>query len=214
MLSEDYLVRQIMQFVSVIAKVAGLKMSGQYQVALEVIDQSLGELLGINADMANLLDDESLYKALTINKVLDLERLRIVAELFKEKGDILNLQKHKLESNNSYLRSLNYYLLINSNKQPSQSYDLTQKINELILKLVNYDLPEKTILDLFCFYENEGEYAKAENILTILINRPKGSIVLRDEMILFYQRLLLKSQKELSTGGMNKKQIRIKLKEM
>jgi hypothetical protein len=214
MLSEDYFVRQIMQFVSVIAKVAGLKMSGQYQVALEVIDQSLGELLGINADMANLLDDESLYKSLTINKVIDLERLRIVAELFKEKGDILNLQKHKLESNNSYLRSLNYYLLINSNKQPSQSYDLTQKINELILKLVNYDLPEKTILDLFCFYENEGEYAKAENILTILINRPKGKIVLREEMISFYQRLLLKSQKELSAGGMNKKQIRIKLKDL
>jgi hypothetical protein len=214
MLSEDYLVRQIMQFVSVIAKVVGLKMSGQYQVALEVIDQSLGELLGINADMAKLLDDESLYKVLTINEVLDLERLIIIAELFKEKGDILDLQKHKLESDNCYLRSLNYYLIISSNKQPSKPYELSQKINELILRLVNYDLPEKTILDLFCYYENEGEYAKAENILAILINRPKGNADLRDEMISFYQRLLLKNQKELSAGGMNKKQIRLKLKDM
>jgi hypothetical protein len=214
MFSEDYIVRQIMQFVSVMAKIMGLKMAGQYQVALEVIDQSLGELLGINADIVNLLDDESLYKVLTINAVLDLERLRNIAELYKEKGDIFNLQNNKLESDNCYLRSLNYYLLISNNKQPSQLFDLSQKINELIIKLVNYDLPEKTHLDLFCYYENEGEYAKAENILAKLISNPKGNVDLRDEMISFYQRLLLVKQKELSAVGMTKKQIRLKLKDM
>ncbi len=214
MLSEDYLVRKIMQFASVIAKITGLKMGGQYQVALEAIDQSLEELLGINAVVAKLLDDESLYRALTINEVIDLERLSFIAELFKEKGDILNLQKQKPESDNCYLRSLHYYLMMSSNKDPSQPYELSQKINELILKLVNYGLPEKTMLDLFCYYENEGEYAKAENILTILVNRPKENADLRYEIISFYQRLLLKSQKELSACGMNKKQIRLKLKDL
>jgi hypothetical protein len=214
MLSEDYLVRQIMQFASVIAKIMGLKMGGQYQVALEVIDQSLGELLGISAELANLLDDESLYKALTINEVLDLERLGMVAELFKEKGDILNLQKQKMESDNCYLRSLNGYLLISSNKDSSQSNELSQKIDELILKLMNYDLPEKTILDLFCYYENEGKYAKAENILSLLVNLPKVNADIQSEMISFYKRLLLKSQKELSAGGIEEKRIRLKLKDM
>ena len=214
MLSEDYLVRQIMQFVSVIAKIMGLKMGGQYQVALEVIDQSLGELLGISAELVNLLDDESLYKALTINEGIDLERLGMIAELFKEKGDILNLQKQKMESDNCYLRSLNGYLLISSNKDSSQPNELSQKIDELIIKLVNYDLPEKTILDLFCYYENEGKYAKAENILSLLVNHPKVNADIRSEMISFYQRLLLKSQKELSAGGMEKNRIRLKLKDM
>jgi hypothetical protein len=214
MLSEDYLVRQIMQFVSVIAKIMGLKMGGQYQVALEVIDQSLGELLGISAELANLLDDESLYKALTINEVIDLERLGMIAELFKEKGDILNFQKQIMESDNCYLRSLNGYLLISSNKDSSQPNELSQKIDELILKLVNYDLPEKTILDLFCYYENEGKYEKAENILSLLVNHPKANADIRSEMKSFYQRLLLKSQKELSTGGMEKNRIRLILKDM
>lgn len=214
MLSEDYLVRKFMQAAAVIAKIIGLKMGGQYQEALEVIDQTLGQLLGINADLAILLDDESLYKILTINEEIDLERLGIIAELFKEKGDILNLQKQKPESDNYYVRSLNYYLMMSSNKDPSQPYELSQKINELILTLVNYNLPEKTILDIFCYYENEGEYAKAENILAKLVNHPKLNVDLRSEMTSFYQRLLLKNQKELSAGGMNKKQIRLKLKDM
>jgi hypothetical protein len=86
MLSQDYLIRIIRQATAVIAKIIGLKEAGQYQEALQVIDQTMEQAWGMNADMVNLLDDESLYKVLTINEVLDLDRLGIIAELFTEKG--------------------------------------------------------------------------------------------------------------------------------
>jgi len=211
MLSEDYLFRMIMQAAAVMAKIIGLKMAGQYPEALQAIDQTLEQTLGMNAEMVKLLDDDSLYKILTINEVLDLERLGIIADLFTEEGDILNLQKKKSESNNYYIRSLNYYLMMSINKDPLQPNELSRKIEEIIQKLANHNLPEKTLFDLFCYYENEGEYAKADNTLSLLAALSNTHADVRSEMISFYKRLLTKSPKELSAGGLNIKQIRQKL---
>jgi tetratricopeptide (TPR) repeat protein len=214
MLSDDYLVRKIMQFASVIAKIIGLKMSGQFQEALEVIDQSLGQLLGINADIADFMDDESLYKVLTKDEVIDFERLGIIADLFKEKGDILYLQKQKPEGDTCYLRSMNYYLMMSNTSEASQQNELPRKIEELINILENYKIPEITLFNIFCYYENEGKYSKAENILERLAAYAKADTGVRNEMITFYTRLLSKSPLELSAGGMNIKRIRLKLKDL
>ena len=214
MLSEDYLIRMIRQVAAVIAKIIGLKMAGQYQEALQAIDQALEQLLGMDADLVKLLDDESIYKVITINELLDLERLGIIADLFTEEGDILKLQKQKPESDNCYFRSLNYYLMMSMNKDPSQPNALSPKIDELIQKLTNFDFPDKMLFDLFCYYENEGEYTKADNMLTRLTNHPNVNADIKNELIGFYKRLLPKSPKELSDGGINIKQIRHKLKDL
>jgi tetratricopeptide (TPR) repeat protein len=212
MLSEDYLIRMIRQAAAVIAKIIGLKMAGQYQEALQAIDQALEQLLGMNGDLVKLSDDESLYRILTANEVFDFERLGIIADLFKEEGDILKLQKQIPESNISYLRSLNYYLMINNSNDLSQQKEPLQKVEELIQYLTNYTLPEKTLFDLFCYYENIGEYAKADNILARLATHSKAKADIKSEMISFYKRLLSKSPKELIAGGMNIKQVRLKIK--
>jgi tetratricopeptide (TPR) repeat protein len=212
MLSEDYLIRMIRQAAAVMAKIIGLKNAGQFLEALQVIDQGLEQTLGMNIDLVNLLDDESLYRVLTTNELLDLERLGIIADLFKEEGDILNLQKQKPESDSCYIRSLNYYLIMSNDKNPLHPNELSHKIEELIQKLANFNLPDKTLFDLFCYYENEGEYAKADDILARLATRSNVNADVRNERISFYKRLLKKSPKELSAGGMKIKQIQDKLK--
>jgi hypothetical protein len=52
------------------------------------------------------MDDESIYKILTKDEQIDIKRLGIIADLYKEEGDIIARQGQP-ESHNYYLRSLN-----------------------------------------------------------------------------------------------------------
>jgi hypothetical protein len=47
--------------------------------------------------------------------------------------------------------------MMSSNKDPSLPNELSQKIDELIRKLANINLPDKSLLDIFCYYEDKGE---------------------------------------------------------
>ena len=92
--------------------------------------------------------------------------------------------------------------------------ELSQKIDELLQKLDTYYFEEKTLLNLFCYYENAGEFAKADNMLSRLAARNDSKANVVDEMKSFYKRLIEKSPKELAAGGMSRAQIRNKLKEL
>jgi len=214
MFSEDYLMRIIRQATAVLARVIGLKNTGEYQEAVKDIDKTLGLLFGMDAELIRLLDDESLYLLLINNDELDYEKLEIIADLFKEEGDIQKLQNHDNESNNCYIRSLNYYLMISIYPEISYPTDLSLKIDELIQK-VNLDyFEEKTFLNLFCYYENAGEFARADNMLSKMATKNDTKINVVDEMKSFYIRLLDKSPTELTKSGMSRAQIRNKLQKL
>ena len=214
MFSEDYIIRMIRQAIGVLARIIGLKSAGQYQEALRDIDQALELVLGMDANIIRLLDDESLYKILTKNEGLDLEKLELLADLFKEEGDIQKLRGQNIESINCYFRSLNYYLMISINSENSHPMDISQKINELLQKLEPHDFSGTTLLNLFCNYENAGEFAKAEAMLSRLAARNDSKVNVVDEMESFYKRLIEKSPEELSAGGMSQTQVQNKLKEL
>jgi len=214
MFSEDYIIRMIRQAIGVLARIIGLKSAGQYQEALRDIDQALELVLGMDANIIRLLDDESLYKILTKNEGLDLEKLELLADLFKEEGDIQKLRGQNIESINCYFRSLNYYLMISINSENSHPMDISQKINELLQKLEPHDFSGTTLLNLFCNYENAGEFAKAEAMLSRLAARNHSEVNVVDEMESFYKRLLEKSLQKLAASGMSRSQILIKLNEL
>jgi hypothetical protein len=87
MFSEDYILRMINQAVAFLLKIAGLKKAGDYAEAQQAIDQALELLLGLRADIIKRLDDVSILKALTQQGKLDIHRLALIADLFKEDGD-------------------------------------------------------------------------------------------------------------------------------
>lgn len=214
MFSDDYILRIVRQATAVFAKIIGLKSAQQYQEALQVIDQTLEQLLGLDVEIIRLLDDESLYTLLMKDDVLDLEKLGFIADLFKEEGDIHKLQGQIEESTNCYIRSLNYYLIIGINSETSRPNELSQKIDELLQKLDTYAFEEQTLLNLFSYYENSMEFAKADETLSRLAAPNDLKVYVVDEMKSFYKRLLEKTPKELADGGMSRIQIQNKLKEL
>ncbi len=214
MLSDDFIIRMIRQATAVLKRIIGLKQAGDYQEALEEIDQTVEQLLGMDKEIIKMMDDESIYRILTKEEQIDLERLGFIADLYKEEGDILLLQDQKQDSDNYYLSSLNYYLKISMNSEPLHQKELSQKVEEITQKISDINFPNGTLYDLFCFFENNGKYEKAEKTITGLANRPDNTANTRSELISFYMRLLELEPKVLMSNGMSRKQIENKLKEL
>jgi hypothetical protein len=86
MFTEDYIMRMISQMVMVLASIIGLRKAGQYQEAQQLINQSLEQLLGLDAVLIKQMDESSLLKVLTSQGDLDTDRLYIIAELYEQEG--------------------------------------------------------------------------------------------------------------------------------
>jgi tetratricopeptide (TPR) repeat protein len=211
MLTEDYVMRMINQAVAVLVKIVGLKKGGNYQEAQQAVDQALEQLLGLRADIIKRLDDESLLKALTQQDRLDIERLALIADLFKEKGDILAAQSQISESRESYLRSLVFHLETGFDETAPPSMELTGEIESLVQKLGAQDLPDDTLWVLFCYYERAGAYNQAEDTILKMADRSHLYASIHLELVAFYERLLKRLTGELVEGGIDREQIEHKL---
>lgn len=214
MFSEDYLMRIIRQATIAIARILGYKNAGQYEEATKEIDQTLGILLGMDSEIIRLMDDESIYLLLKNNETIDLIKLEIIADLFKEEGDIQQLQDHNAESKNYFTRSLNYYLLIGLDPEISRPTEIAQKIEDLIIKLGSNDLEENTLWNLSSYYEKRSEFTKAEDMLSKLAAQNDSAKYIIDEIKSFYNRLLEKNSDELAAGGMSRTQIQNELRKL
>jgi hypothetical protein len=131
MLTEDYIMRLINQALAVFMAALGLKKSGQYKQALQSFDQALGSLLGLDARLANQLDDQSVLDMLTTNGKLDVDRLLLMAKIYKEESEILAYQGLQADSKFAAQRSLRFFLEVFLSIETNQDVDLVQSIEDL-----------------------------------------------------------------------------------
>ena len=213
MLSEDYILRMIGQATAVLLKIIGFKKNGDLPEAQQAVDQALETLVGLKADLIKQLDDESLFTTLTRDGNLDFARLALVADLFKEDGDIAAAQGRMSESRESYLRSLIYHLETGFDESIPPDDELTAKIKSLVQILGLQTLPDETLWTLFCYYELAGNFPEADDAILNLAERPNSHADIQPELVAFYERLLQKPDAELAASGMEREELKSKLKE-
>jgi hypothetical protein len=210
--TEDFILRMINQAVAVLLQIAGFRQAKQYQQAQQAIDQSLEQLLGLRADLLKQLDDDVIFRMLTLQGHLDIERVLVVAELFKAEGDILADQNRMVESQQKYLRALNFYLEANlSDQNISPPTKLVEQVEWLVSQAAILPLPDDVQWSLFNYYERSANYAKAEATLAELARRPGLDADLQPELILFYQRLLALPPADLARVQLDREQVQDKL---
>lgn len=201
MLTEDYLIRMINLAIAALLRIIGLKQSGSYEEALQLIDLVFEQLLGLRASMAKNLDDDRLYFLLTSHDRLDTQRLEIIGELFIEEGDIYTAQNRLAEAREDYTRALRYSLEVFFDHSSQDEAGLAQKIDALAQFLSIPGMGASTLWPLAGYYEEKGAYALAEAALLELENRPDLQASIRPELAAFYQRLLEKPKPDLAKGG-------------
>lgn len=207
MFSEDYIQRMIRAAAIVMARILGFKRAGQYDQALQEIDQALEQLLGLPHNIIYAMDDDSLLALFSNQGELDTDRLWVVADLFKENGDLVAQKKNLGESRGHYLRALTLYLEGALNGSSEYLPEPQDKITGLLEPLGGVELPLKTLDSLFYYFEQVGNYARAEWALDKLLEIPAFRDEFQDEKGAFYRRLLEKTDEELAHGGMSRAEV-------
>jgi len=214
MFSQDYILRIISQATAALATVLGLKKAGKYDEAQQAIDQALEQLLGLDSFIIKQLEDRSLLEMLTKEQRVDSARLGLVADLFKEEGDILAEQKRLAESRLSYQRALVYTLETGFDEGEPSTAELTGKIEGLIDSLKGGSIPGSTLWTLFCYYERAGLYKKAADTLDEMAAHPEAGSDVQPERSAFYERLGQKSASELAAGGLDRAEVQHRLESL
>lgn len=153
MYTEDFILRQINIAVAILRYLLRMKQAGQHQEALQAVDQALETLMGLRANLLKQLDDDKLLNMLTIQDELDTERLALVAEFYKEEGEILALQDQQARALGAYQRALRFYLEVALNDPSQRGPMLMAKIQEMQSKADSSELPVETQMALLDYLE-------------------------------------------------------------
>jgi hypothetical protein len=153
MLTEDYIMRMINQALAVLVTALGFKRAGQFSEAQQAFDQALETLLGLNAHLVNQLDDRLLLDMLTFLGKLDIDRVLVLANIYREQADVYTLQDQPESSQFAAQRSLRLYLEAALASEAKPNIELIQKIESLRLQLSAPSLPVETRLALLDYLD-------------------------------------------------------------
>jgi len=153
MLSEDYIMRLINQALAVLMIALGLKKAGQLTEALQTFDQAVESLIGLNARLAKQLDDSLLLDMLTFQGKLDLDRLLLLADIYREQAEVYTMQGQPENSRFAAQRSLRLFLEATLVIEANPDLEFIHKIEVLRHKLDPASLPIETRLALLDYLD-------------------------------------------------------------
>ncbi len=208
MFQNDYIMRLIQQFTVFLARIMGLKASGEIDKAHEVMNEALEHFTGLSEGALIKLSSTQMIRLIGGIDAINVKKCYMLAELLKVKGELYAGSGNVEKSYELYNKSFHIYsetILASSGSifQPDHG-----QINELIRALRQFNLPYETLISIFQYYENIGKYGKAEDILFELIEQESYRSETIDEGFAFYERLLQKKPEELEKGSLPLEEVR------
>lgn len=188
MFSEDYIMRMIRAATAVIAKALNLRSAGAYREAHESIDVFLEEVVGLQASLFKMLDDEAAFELLTTDEGLDIDRAVIAADLMQADGDIYAEEGNAPLAQQSYQRALSLYLEAFFATDPGENAAPLQKLETLMPRLDVEALTPEQLFSLLAYDELLGNYPRAESWLLALTRRPDAPPEAEEELRAFRER--------------------------
>jgi hypothetical protein len=207
MINKDYILRLAEQLGRTLAILLRLRERNQHEEALIYIDDLFLKYLGLTSRLINSLSEEKLLQTLSPMGVANIHACLWATVLLKGEGDIYEAQENSTESYYRYRKAL-YLLLASLLHDPTVAEaDLSISVEELLEKLEEYELPLPIKQELFAYYEQQGNYAKAEDTLFDALEENEHNTMLIELGEAFYQRLLLKSNADLTAGNLSRDEV-------
>jgi hypothetical protein len=194
----------IQQLAQIIAKVLKLSEVGHYEQAIEEIQLSSRQLLGMDLRLLTTLSDTELIRLLSLGERFDVEKCVVTAELLRLLGDVGERQGDEKKRYHCYSASLSLFLELLFRESETLPKEYFDEIEVLIDKLSSYELPPDLRQKLYRFYGIVGRYDLAENLLFDLVLHDR---TFREEGVRFYERLRAKSDEELERGNLPRAEI-------
>jgi hypothetical protein len=215
MIRRDYLLRQVEQFVAMLAKITGLAKNEQWQEASAVTAGELQRLTGTDArEVVRLSETELLARLIQSEPTHVVEsKAFMLATLLKTNGDLIAGQGRLEESRQYYLKGLHLLLDTFGRNEITERPDFVPAVEAFLAGLRDAPLPVKTNAMLMRHYEQTSEFAKAEDALFATLDVVPPSPDLLDLGASFYQRLLDLSDDALMAGNLPRAEVEAGLAE-
>jgi len=213
MLTEDYITRIIQQAVAALAEAIGLRESGRFEEALQVVQAGLEGFFGIPARLLYQMDTSSTLDILTSEGEVDLARVSVAASLFSEAGTLYDHLRQQENADTSYLRALELNL--------EQAFDDIDTVNEDVNKDISdqYDylrgrLSLETCNGCFYYFQTKGQIHRALSALDeyLLLTNADPEVV--KEACDFYRSLLNEPDTVLKQSGFSHQLIKDRIEQI
>jgi hypothetical protein len=205
MYRRDYLLRMIERLAQIIARILEQKDLKSADDVLLEIDRAGRMFAGLDRTMISSFSTEDLISLMHAGGTFDTNKCLAIAELQYAEGLVHETCHNESEWKLRFQRSLRFLLeaVTEDLNIPAGAYD--ERIRILVQKLHDTVPPPALQKRLFHYYEGRGEFAKAEDVLyELLETNPEES---QNDGIVFYKRLLLKTDDELDRGNLPRKEI-------
>lgn len=196
--------RVISQLAAVLASVLRLVKLNRHEEALEEIQTSSKQLLGMDLRLLTTLSDAEFIRLLSLGDRFDVEKCVVIAELLKILGDVRHEQGEEEEGVRARLTALSMFLELSRQEAGTLPREYYETVESIIKTLTPAGIPAGLNKKLFGYYESLGRFDKAENVL-FEIAEEDGSFV--EDGLKFYERLRTKSDEELECGNLPRSEI-------
>lgn len=206
MMNKDYILRMAERFGRALAIILHLRQSNRHEEALIYIDDIFLQTTGFTSSFVNSASEEMLLQMISPLGVLNVQKCVWIALLLKEEGDTYVEMGNEDESYYRYLKSLHFFLEAAKHSSEIRDIDIVSAIEYDLHVLEAFELPQKTKLALFSYFESMGQYVRANDMLFEMIETGEEPVDagVMEQGRAFYERLRSKSDAELEAGGMSR----------
>jgi len=190
--------------IKVLERILLLKEGKNYNDALDEIEKTTKELFGFDRKFINSLSDSQLIKMVSVSETMIAPNCYLLGVLFKEEAEIYKLQGDPEKSMELYERSFNFFIEGLKKLNVTIEQDHLAKISQVVSKLEHEDISLETERNLFFFYEFNGKFDKAEDLIYDLITFDSKYI---EDGIQFCERLLKKEDDVLIKGNLPREEV-------
>lgn len=215
MTREDYILRLISEMGRVWARFIELIKRRRLIDARALLEQAYPQLLGISLADAHALAAPDLLARLLISDVgaAGRDKCLVLVTLLTSSGDLTDAEGDPDGAADIYCKALDVLLHINLH-MPAVFPDAAPTVADLLERLSMYDLPLDTSLQLLRYYEQEGAYASAEDVLFELLDRYPEQRALLELGADLYARLQQQSDERLAIGQLTRAELAAGLAEL
>ncbi len=207
MVNKDYILRLAESFGRTLSIILGLRKFDKNEEALIYIDDVFLKTVGLTSNFINSLSEDMLVRAFSPMGQLNIESCLWAAVLLKAEGEIYEEVGNTNESYYRYVKALHLFLAALTREPSIQDTELHTQTTMLLDRLTGYDLPMSTKRLLFAYYEQFGQYNKAEDTLFEMLETGQADHAVFEYGRAFYARLQARSDDDLLISDFSRDEI-------
>lgn len=207
MFQKDFIKRSFSFIQATLARLRGVALEGDADVAREEITDAYSRVFGIPLSLLSLSPVSDIVDLLSTSEGEDAERILSLAELLKMDGEIYQNEGNVEEAQWRFALSLELLTAsIEASNQPA-----SEKVLDPFEPVVRFSMQNLTSLDLLAslygLYRQAGNYGLAKDLIVAFIETDYGKREGVNEGTAFLSELLGRSDEALERGNITRQEI-------